>query len=277
MVLAARAVVALAVGWLLYLGSCWLVLADPAMGGGFEVDWQLMSCDPFAFPGRLPHRILAPLLAWLLGQGGEHWHGFTEALHIVMLASVCFTAQHLGARLLDAVLVTAAIAFTAPVQMYKLHWNGYTDPICFSLFLWAIVAAKNPYVFWSLFFVNLTNHELAGFLVPWLWYLRRRQDPRWRLDLVLLGAACALYVGSYLGVKANAPQQLVRADAEVPVGERAPLGTRERHALAHAIQHDEVVAGALHLGELQPHRGILAHPSRASGAGTGSARPAGAS
>ncbi len=38
---------------------------------------------------------------------------------------------------------------------------------------------------------------------------------------------------------------------------------RERDALAHPVQHDEVVALALHLGELEPHAAIFAYRARA--------------
>ncbi len=48
-------------------------------------------------------------------------------------------------------------------------------------------------------------------------------------------------------------QHLVAADAEVAVGEGACLRGREVDRLAHAVQHDEVVALALHLREADPH------------------------
>jgi len=66
-----------------------------------------------------------------------------------------------------------------------------------------IVAARKPLVMWSLLLVSLTNHELAVFLVPWLWFLRRREDSRWRLDGICLGAVLAIYAGYYFWVKAN--------------------------------------------------------------------------
>jgi hypothetical protein len=202
---------ALVAGWLLYRFSCVLVEPSLMVGGGFEVDWQKMSVDPFALPGRFPHRILAPLLAWLLGYGGEGYLTFTHGLHVLLLASTCFVVLRLRGRYLDALLVGAVIAVTAPTQMYKLHWNGYTDPICYTLFLWMIVAARHPHVFWPLFLINLTNHELAGFLLPWLFFLRRCADRRWKLDLVWIAATCGAYVVYYLVVKSSA-QQLFSAD-----------------------------------------------------------------
>ncbi len=199
-------VFALAAGWLLYQGSCLLVAPSLEIGGGFEVDWQLMSQDPFALKGRFPHRVLVPLLAWLLGYGGDGYLAFTHGLHVLLLASTCFVALRLGGGRLDALLVGAAVAITAPTQMYKLHWNGYSDPICYTLFLWAMLSARRPQVFWPLFLVNLMNHELAGFLLPWLFFLRRREDARWRLDLVWIGVTCGVYLAYYLWIKSQAAQ-----------------------------------------------------------------------
>src|SRR5690606_17542561 len=44
-------------------------------------------------------------------------------------------------------------------------------------------------------------------------------------------------------------QDLVRADTEAPVGEPAPLLAGELQAPGGRVDHDEIVAGALHLGE----------------------------
>jgi hypothetical protein len=66
-----------------------------------------------------------------------------------------------------------------------------------------ILAARRPVVMWSLLLVNLANHELAVFLVPWLWFLRRREDSRWQLDGICLGVVLAIYAGFYFWVKAN--------------------------------------------------------------------------
>ncbi len=48
-------------------------------------------------------------------------------------------------------------------------------------------------------------------------------------------------------------QDLVGADAEAPVGERLQLRGVERQRLARGVEDDEVVAGALHLGEVNTH------------------------
>lgn len=197
---------ALAFGWFAYSMSCWFVGPSNVVSGQFAIDWQKMSADPFSFPGSLPHRILAPFLAWLLGYGGDGYLAFIRGLNVLMLASAFFAVRRLGGMYLDGLLVALAIALTAPVQLYKQHWVGYTDPICYTLFIWMMLVARNPYVFWALFLTNLMNHELAGFLLPWLWYLRRRQDARWRLDLVCIAVACGIYLAYYLWVKAQVEQ-----------------------------------------------------------------------
>ena len=48
-------------------------------------------------------------------------------------------------------------------------------------------------------------------------------------------------------------QDLVAADAEMAVGDAAALFGRERDGLADAVEHDEVVAEAVHFGEFQFH------------------------
>src|SRR5436190_751673 len=50
-------------------------------------------------------------------------------------------------------------------------------------------------------------------------------------------------------------QHLVAADAEAPVGERADLEGAQREWLARGVDHDEVVAEAVHLGERERGHG----------------------
>ena len=207
----ADGVFALCAGWLLYLISGELV-APLAEAKGFGLNWLAMSRDPAALVGPFPHRILAPALAWATGCGGDGYLSFTQGLHVLLLASTCLVVLRLRGNYLDALLVGLAIAITAPTQMYKLHWVGYTDPICYTLFLWAIVASRNPHVFWLLFLLNLFNHELAGFLLPWLFLLRRCADRRWQLDLIWIGVTCGLYLAFYLYVKSTAQNQQYNFD-----------------------------------------------------------------
>jgi len=208
----ASGLLAIAVGVAAYLVSC-LVVAPEPVAKGFGFDWETMSRDPFALAGTLPQRMLTPLLAWLVGcRGAPDYVLFTRGLSIVLLATVFVFCRRRGTSVPDAGLVTLAVALTSPVQMYKLHWVGYCDALTYTLFFWMLLAARHPVVFWSLFLGNLLNHELAGFLLPWLWFVRRQSDARWRLDAVLAGLAVLLYVAFYFYVKANAPGQHYSSD-----------------------------------------------------------------
>ena len=53
-------------------------------------------------------------------------------------------------------------------------------------------------------------------------------------------------------------QDLVGADAKVAVGQKAVLGRAELKAALGFVEHDKVIARALHFGEADAHFGIIA-------------------
>ncbi len=57
-------------------------------------------------------------------------------------------------------------------------------------------------------------------------------------------------------------QQLVRAHAEMPVRERAHLGSVQRERFGVAVEHDKVVARAVHFGEFEFHGAIVSDTQR---------------
>lgn len=203
---------ALLVGLGAYALSCALVWPLDTLPI-FSANWQKMSVDPFALLGDFPHRLLTPLLAWLCGCRGEPgflW--FVRGVTVLMLATACLFARRRGATPLDAVLVAVAVAVISPVQIYKLHWVGYVDATTYTLLLWMLLVAHRPGVFWSLFFAALLNHELAAFLLPWAWFVRRQHDDRRRIDVLGAAAALGLYTAFYFYVRAAAPSQLYNID-----------------------------------------------------------------
>jgi len=177
----------------------------------FGTQWQWMSEAPFELRGQFPHRFLGPLLAHYLGFGGDRWVPFVRGLTVLLLATVFFFARRRGAKPMDALLVTLALALTAPIQMYKQHWVGYVDPLCYLLFFWAWMAAGRPVLFWGLFLANLLTHELAAFLLPWAWFVRREANGSVRTDVIGAGLALGLYGAFYLWVKAVAAEQRYHA------------------------------------------------------------------
>lgn len=201
---------ALVVASVCYAISC-LLVAPGQTAVTFGAQWQEMSKAPFALSGEFPQRILGPLLAHGLGLGGPKFLLFARGLGVLLLATICVYCRRRGASVLDAVLVVAAIAVTAAVQMYKQNWVGFIDPLTYTLFFAALLASARPVVFWLLFFANLLNHELAVFLLPWLWFVRRQAGGSWRADVAGAGLAIAAYGAFYLWVRAAAPLQKYNA------------------------------------------------------------------
>lgn len=197
---------AVVVGLACYALSC-LLVAPAATAVSFGEQWQKMSVAPFELPGQFPHRILAPLLAHVLGMGGESFVMFVRGLAVALLATVFVFARRHQAAVLDSCLATLAIAVTAAIQMYKQHWVGFVDPLCYTLFFWMWLSASRPTVFWALFLANLFNHELAAFLLPWAWFVRRRAGGSVRADAIGIAVALSVYAAFYLWVKAHAHEQ----------------------------------------------------------------------
>jgi hypothetical protein len=206
-------VLAVALGSLCYWCSCLLVWPDTT-SKGFGIQWEMMSQDPFGLVGQLPQRILAPLLGWLSGCGGQpHYVPFTRGLAVFFLVTIAFFCRRRGANWLDAALVTAAVALTSPIQMYKLHWVGYSDPLQYALCFWMLLASKRSApLFWGLYLLNLLTHELAVFLLPWFWFVRREAAMPWRRDAIGVAVSVGVYLAFYQWVKANALQQAYSAD-----------------------------------------------------------------
>ncbi|MCA3009250.1 MAG: hypothetical protein INH34_12820 [Phycisphaerales bacterium] len=203
--------VAAVVGALAYAVSC-VVIVPGDVAKGFGIQFQALSTDPPALLGQFPQRVLGPLLAWLCGMGGDGFVSFCRVYAVFLLATVFFFCRRRGAADVDAGLVTLAIALTAAVQLYKDHWVGYPDALGYALFFWSLLAAgRGAPLFWGLYLLNLLNHELAAFLLPWLWVVRRQAGAPWRGDALGAALAVGLYGAWYLYVKAAAPGQVFNA------------------------------------------------------------------
>lgn len=206
------AVLAVVVAVVAYWFSCVLVPPHDA-AIGFGVQWEMVSADPFSFPGQLPQRFLAPLLAWTFGfRGAPEWVLFTRILAGLLLATIFWFCRRRGASVVDATLITVAVALISPVQIYKQNWVGYSDQLTVAVCFWMLLAAPRPVVFWTLYFLALLNHESSVFLLPWAWFVRRAQDARWRGDLLGVTFAVAAYAAFYFYVKSVAPQQAYTND-----------------------------------------------------------------
>lgn len=202
---------AVAVGIALF----WLTnLVEPPLPKPFNfgAEYAAMAQDPFGLLGNFPHRILGPLLAHLLGLAGDRYALFAQGCMIALLALLFAAAVLRGAGLLPALVLTAAIAFTGTVQIYKGHL-GYPDPITFALLTATLLASRRPVLFWTLMALNLANHEQIFFFWPWLlWWRRRDGAADWRHDAVGGALVAGLYVGWRYFVAAHAQQVMLTLD-----------------------------------------------------------------
>jgi hypothetical protein len=214
-------------------------LVEPAQQAtlNFGTEFAAMSRNLDGYIGSFPHRILSPLL----GRGTDeiaHWFGgsvpywqFAHGCNVVFVSMLFAGANLLGARPWQALLLTATIAFTGAVLLYKGH-VGYAEPVTFTLLLGSVLAVRRPALFWSLQLLNVMHHEQIMFFWPWLAWWRQQHGGRWRHDL--LGAA--LVLGGYAAwrhhVGLHAQQQLLTFKHYVELmREYFPVGTLGLSAL----------------------------------------------
>ncbi len=202
---------ALSVGLVTYLVS-YVVAPQVMQPNNFGEMWQNMSRAPFAFVGDFPHRLLGPLIAHYVGMGGALWVPFTQITAVVFLCLVFRVARWRGSEVVDAVLITFAVALTGAIQIYKAEMRGYVDNLGYSLTLLTWMSARRTLVFWPLILLNLTNHEMVGFFLPWFLFLRRQAGTSIRADIVGLVVVLGLYVAFRKYVGAHAPAWLYDGD-----------------------------------------------------------------
>lgn len=197
---------ALAAGFTAYLLSCLIAMPGPLPATGFGHEWALMSVQPFAFVGQYPQRLLSPLLGHLIGLDGPDYFWFSRLLSVLLLTTVFAFCRSRGCDRAAAGLVTLAVAISGAIQIYK-GLVGFSDNLSFALLLLAAMLARHGALFWLVLLVNLTNHELVVFFVPWLWFLRWQQGGSWRFDGPALAVVLGLYFGYSRYVSAHAAHQ----------------------------------------------------------------------
>jgi hypothetical protein len=74
------------------------------------------------------------------------------------------------------------------------------------------------------------------------------------LDLAAVGIEDAVAEIDARRRRALHHQDLVAADAEMAVGQKARLGRRRHEVLVDGVEHDEIVAEAVHFCEADAHR-----------------------
>ena len=193
------AAVGAAVLWL----SDWLQPPSRVAFPGHGVYYQEMTVDPLSLHGAFPHRILWPLLAHYTGFGGPRAPVFSQLCNAAFLAVVFWFCRQRGAKALDALLVTGAVAATGAVLVYK-PMACFSDTLVFLLLLLAVHFVARPVVFWGLVLLASLAHEMVFFFAPWLVYVRCRAGGLPRREVMALGCVLAVYAAWRFVVKTGA-------------------------------------------------------------------------
>jgi hypothetical protein len=171
---------------------------------GHPARFVAMVAQPFAFDGAFPQRILWPLLAHLAGWFGIGPLGFSRVCSAALLIVVCWFCRQHGARWLDAVLITAAVAASGATLVYKPQ-ACLSDPLNLLLLVLTVHFAVRPRVFWALVLLAAFSHEMVFFFAPWLLWLRHSVGGRLTRDGACLFATLAAYGAWRWLVKAMLP------------------------------------------------------------------------
>lgn len=193
------------VGTALLLASNWLVPPPDVVPDGHPARFVEIAQAPFAFAGKFPQRILWPLLAHVAGWFGVGPIAFSQACCASLLAVVFWFCRRRGASWLDAGLISAAVAASGAVNVYK-PLACMSDPLNLLLLVLTVHFVARPVIFWALVLLAALSHEMVFFFWPWLVWLRRVEGGgSWWRDggaLVLVGW---VYAAWSLLAKALAP------------------------------------------------------------------------
>jgi hypothetical protein len=188
-------IVAALVGAVLLLLARLLVPAAPAPPATSHGEHlAAMVAAPFAFDGKLPHRVLWPLLAHVAGWLGVGPVAFSQVCSGALLAVVCWFARQRGASWLGAALVAAAVAASGAVLVYQplVCWS---DQLVLLALVLLVHFAARPVVFWTIVLLASLAHEMVFFFAPWIVWLRLRAGGSLARDGTALAAALAAYAG----------------------------------------------------------------------------------
>ncbi len=134
--------------------------------------FEKLALDPF-HPGDniRAHRILTPLISYLLGLRGKL---FIVTNLIVAFTFTCIVFRyfrHSAPRPGDALTATAALAFST-VVLVTIGYSGFCDILSYLAIFLMWQWRRNIWLFCVFFAVALFNHENVLYLLPWLFLVR---------------------------------------------------------------------------------------------------------
>jgi hypothetical protein len=186
----------LLVAFLLMLAA--MLYVRPALFPSYHgIFYAQLAEHPFQATNPNAHRLLTPLVAYLLGLRGERIIILNLLIALVLLAVVYHHTRRELYNPCLSFMVTAMLALTMPT-LFTIYYGGYTDSTSYLLILLMLICVGRPTLFWLLFLLGLLNRESAIFLLPFfaLWHWRSLAAPKTFRRSILIGPAAtlALYV-----------------------------------------------------------------------------------
>ena len=134
--------------------------------------YAAISEDPFNFSdgNAFRHRILSPLLGYLLFLRGPNFIFFPLLVAVLFLAAIYHYFRTHGFEESESFLVAALMAFSSPV-LFLLRFQGYTDNLGYLLLWYCFVYRQKRWLWAPLFSLALFNHDSNVFSAPWVMLL----------------------------------------------------------------------------------------------------------
>ena len=158
-----------------------------------------LASNPFYPPADnlFPHRILTPLLSFLIGLRGN---GIMVTNLIIAAAFLLLVYRYFRKSIgnpTDALLGAGILAFSLPT-LNSLFNSAYCDSLTYVLLFLQWQYRKKVIPFYLLLLLGLLNRESVLFMIPWMAFLRLQdRGLSWRARLLEIPVGFGIAVGLY--------------------------------------------------------------------------------
>lgn len=137
-----------------------------------------LASHPFSpsIGNQIPHRILTPLISYLLGLRGCAVTLTNIMIAAVFIACVYDYFRSVTPRPGDALLAACCITFSLAV-LTVIHCGGYCDVLTYLLVFLMWRHRERRMLFYLWFLISLFNRESVVFLLPWFAFISLHEEP----------------------------------------------------------------------------------------------------
>ncbi len=182
----------LVVALLLMLAA--MLCVRPALFPSYHgIFYAQLAEHPFQATNPNAHRLLTPMVAYLVGLRGDRIIILNLLVAFVLLAVVYYHTRREGYAPCLSLMAATMLALTMPT-LFTIYYGGYTDSTSYLLILLMLICAGRPAIFWLLFLLGLLNRESVVFLLPFfaLWHAYRLDSRKRFLRSTLAGIVLVL-------------------------------------------------------------------------------------